>query len=39
MLLEALLILEVEPRAMLLLACSLDIFSRLYMFLLYMGYL
>jgi hypothetical protein len=39
MLLETLLTLEVEPRAILLLACSLDIVSRLYIFLLYMGYL
>jgi hypothetical protein len=37
MLLEALLTLEVEPRAILLIACSLDIVLRLYMFLLYIG--
>jgi hypothetical protein len=37
MLLKTLLTLEVEPRAILLLACSLDIVLRLYIFLLYIG--
>jgi hypothetical protein len=35
--LETLLTLKVEPRAMPLLACSLNIVSRLYIFLLYIG--
>jgi hypothetical protein len=39
MLLETLLTLEIKPRAMLLLACFLNIVLYLYIFLLYIGYL
>jgi hypothetical protein len=39
MLLKTLLTLEIKPRAILLLVCSLDIVLYLYIFLLYIGYL